>query len=478
MLQQGGQLCFAAMKLAHWPTLSLRVSRTLWPRNLKGLNPTSMTFSCTSSTMAKAREARPESSSTAKLDSGQTKQPEKQSRSDEQSDEVQLVPPKEELNIRGADLDAVMRVRSLTTALNLASKFTSDECLKALQNLANTRTRPVLLIEKLVHGVSKSVDEFDLKQLSDLLFCLSRLSFVDEALLPKVCAALITAKKEKNASPVLGSSISSLQRLRWKDPMLLDDLSVWIHKNLETFRNPTNFIYTLALMNHSPQNLDSLLPMVWKDVSSSSANPIEKLNFLWSIAVLNSETSKKILKDNLEEIFKPSFLEFFGSAPQMIPQWVKICNLHAASKFKNIKLTVPENLHSDVMKFSEKNDKTLLVSKTQDILFKDMDPQLYSTFVPTTMGFPIDLVCNLDNRRRAVPLNINSPSCTKVAVMVCSYHDTCQPTKEPLGFKRLEQRLLEQRNFKVVCLPYHVLSDGYSGTFEYFESSLKSIVRD
>lgn len=124
-----------------------------------------------------------------------------------------------------------------------------------------------------------------------------------------------------------------------------------------------------------------------------------------------------------------------------------------------------------------------------------------------------DLMCNLDDQMRAVPVNLNAPSCTRwdryknmffissftssqksfgmlcqnwskrrllnvsrVAVMIHSYHECCQPTKEPNGFRSLEMRLLE-RNLKVISLPYHILAGGHAKVYGYFESALKDVTK-
>jgi len=249
--------------------------------------------------------------------------------------------------------------------------------------------------------------------------------------------------------------------------------------NFNKFQNPSNFIYTLALQNHSPKNLDELLPLVWKDINDNMYGPVTTVNFLWSLSVLNSKSSKEILKNNVRELFKSNFWENLDHNPHMIPVWIKLCNLHGVSKSllnTTQKLSLPEDINNKIMEFSMKNEKVIMVSEVKEVLFKDMDNNLYSTFVPTTMGFSIDLMCNLDDQMRAVPVNLNAPSCTRVAVMIHSYHECCQPTKEPNGFRSLEMRLLE-RNVKVISLPYYILAGGHAKVYGYFESALKDVIQ-
>lgn len=52
-------------------------------------------------------------------------------------------------------------------------------------------------------------------------------------------------------------------------------------------------------------------------------------------------------------------------------------------------LSLPEDINNKIMEFSMKNEKVIMVSEVKEVLFKDMENNLYSTFVPTTMGFSI-----------------------------------------------------------------------------------------
>ncbi|KAJ1520666.1 hypothetical protein ONE63_003770 [Megalurothrips usitatus] len=377
MIQQQSKLCTGAMKLLQWPAFARSVSKSLWP-------------ACT-----RERVAIRHSSTVTHIQQTTEKEDGKTSNEGDASTQTQVQTKAsvkvEKYEPQRAVLDAVMKVKTLTEAMEISKTFNANQRLQTLKNLVVAKVRPLPLIQTLTRSLSTSTEELDLKQLSDVLFVMAKLHYMDADVLSKTCDAMRAKVKQSSTPAVLGSSIMSLRKLQWKDPDLLDECSSWIQANYRTFDNPTNFIYTLALQNHSPPNLDVLLETIWKDLESSKYGPQSVINFLWSINVLNCSFPNDRARKALDAFFQPKFLHNLNSNHINIPIWIQLWNLHAIAKasWGQTDFVVPDSVQNVIQKIVEKNSKAAMVSEVTQLLFKELNANLYSTQVPTQMGFPI-----------------------------------------------------------------------------------------
>lgn len=60
--------------------------------------------------------------------------------------------------------------------------------------------------------------------------------------------------------------------------------------------------------------------------------------------------------------------------------------------------------------------------------------------------------------------------------MIHSFHECCQPTKEPNGVRTFEMKLLSDE-FKVISVPYHILGGGCVQVHEYFDAILNKLLK-
>ncbi|XP_052127353.1 uncharacterized protein LOC113208540 [Frankliniella occidentalis] len=472
MIQQQSRLCLGAMKLVQWPSLGRSVSRILWPINAK--SHTSLQPYSKSATTAQVEKPTPDK--TEEIIKNKINEAPSQKASIKPTAAIGIVNKPETQFPTSKEVEAMMKVKALSSAIDICSTFNPQQRIQALKNLVAAQSRPLPLIQKLTEGISEAAPNLNVKELSDLLFVLAKLSYIHADLLSSVCEALKTKIKQNTNAAVIGSSISSLRNLQWKDPDLLDECSIWIQKNFNQFQNPTIFLYTLALQNHSPPNLEDLLKLIWKRMKNPP--PVELINLVWSINVLNSSFTEEETRKALSGFFNPKFLKSLGSGPESVPLWIKLWNLQAVAKslWGQAELEIPAVVKNKVSKTLVKSDKAAMISEATQLLFKDLDSNLYSTNVPSNMGFPIDFTFCINSSMTAVPLHVSTPDSIRLAVMIHSYHECCHPSKEPNGYRVFEMRLLEEE-YKVISVPYHILGGGYAQVHEFFESTLSTIAQ-
>ncbi|XP_034235306.1 uncharacterized protein LOC117641786 [Thrips palmi] len=458
MIQQQTKLCLGTMKMVPWPALLRGVSKALRPSFMNG-QVSILPYSCTS-TLAQIQT--PPANETEKNNDSLKVQ----------TSAADTTAPAEHLK----EVAVIMKVKEVASALELCANFNSHQRFEALRNFVAIKTRPLPLIQSITEGLITSADELDMKQLSDLLFLMGKLNYMNEDILSKTCEAIKTKLDKTKTAAVVGSSIASLRYFKWKDPELLDQFSIWIERNFEKFSNPSSFILTLALQNHSPPNLEELLKLTWSEwIEMRRCSPVDTVNFVWAVQALNSQFENEKMRQIINLFLENRFLRTLDSRPQSLPVWRKLCNLHAVAKSTSgltDTFAIPDDIKTLMSAKSQHKDQ--LVSEVLQLLFSDLDSNLYTRDVPSGMGFPIDILFCLDDKMKATQLHLSAGS--KIAVMIHSYHECCQPTKEPSGVRSFEMRLL-QEEFKVISVPYHILGGGYAQVHEYFDSVLNKLVK-
>lgn len=458
MIQQQTKLCFGTMKMVPWPTLVRGVSKALRPWLINGQVST-LPYSCTS-TLAQAQTSQP-SDTMKKKDPPKVENP-----------SVESTDPVKHLK----EVAVIMKVKEVASALELCANFNSQQRFEALKNFVAIKTRPLPLIQSITEGLIASAEELNMKELSDLLFLMGKLNYMNEDILSKTCDAIKGKLGQTQTAAVVGSSIASLRYFKWKDPELLDQFSIWIEKHFDLFSNPSSFVLTLALQNHSPPNLKELLELTWNEwIAMRRCSPVDTVNFVWAVQALNCQFENDKMRQLINLFLENRFLRSLDTRPQALPVWRKLCNLHAVAKSTSglsDTFAIPDDVKS--LMFTKNQHKEQLVSEVVQLLFNDLDSNLFSRDVPSGMGFPIDILFCLDDKMKATHLHLSAGS--KIAVMIHSFHECCQPTKEPNGVRTFEMRLLSEE-FKVISVPYHILGGGYAQVHEYFDSVLNKLVK-
>jgi hypothetical protein len=130
-----------------------------------------------------------------------------------------------------------------------------------MTTLTMRKRRSVSLLRSLAYNITANCEQLDLKQSADLLYSMCTLNFVDENLLTKICADVINElTTDVRKSSVIGSVVTSLGLLKYKNCEVLDTLSEWILDNSSMCRIQDVFslFVTLATVNHLPSNYEKL----------------------------------------------------------------------------------------------------------------------------------------------------------------------------------------------------------------------------
>lgn len=87
-----------------------------------------------------------------------------------------------------------------------------------LSTLGAKKKRSTSLMRSLAFNIGRCSDKLDIKQCSDILYALAVLNFPDEVLLEKVGVDLRSAIPTNNRPTVIGSILTSIGILRYRDP--------------------------------------------------------------------------------------------------------------------------------------------------------------------------------------------------------------------------------------------------------------------
>lgn len=87
-----------------------------------------------------------------------------------------------------------------------------------LSTLGAKKKRSTTLMRSLAFNIGRCTDKMNIKQCADVLYALAVLNFPDEVLLEKVSADLQTILATNERSSVIGSILTSIGILRFRDP--------------------------------------------------------------------------------------------------------------------------------------------------------------------------------------------------------------------------------------------------------------------
>lgn len=87
-----------------------------------------------------------------------------------------------------------------------------------LSTLGVKKKRSTTLMRSLAFNIGRCTDKMNIKQCADVLYALAVLNFPDEVLLEKVGADLQITLSTNERSSVIGSILTSIGILRYRDP--------------------------------------------------------------------------------------------------------------------------------------------------------------------------------------------------------------------------------------------------------------------
>ncbi|XP_025194838.1 FAST kinase domain-containing protein 4 isoform X2 [Melanaphis sacchari] len=361
-----------------------------------------------------------------------------------------------------SDLSTVLGITGDDEAAKLISSISLPQMVKVLSTIGAKKKRSTTLLRSLAFNIGRCSEKMDIKQCADVLYALAILNFPDEVLLEKVSADVRSNMSTTDRPSVIGSIVTSIGILRYRDPDLLDSLSTWLEKHIKECKQHIliSYLLTLAYVNYKPNNMDNII-QTFK--STKQFNDVGNLNtwldIIWSLVVL-----EKADNELLASVLSPDF----------------ISNL---MKLKG-PLLDPD---SEIFKLE------LVRSKDKQVLMKTLIDSLSIMFpsenfvktnFKTDLGFIIDAECALDSKLNPIPLDspkLKSSETHQIAFMLSGFHDMCRGChNEPNGISALNTRLVHSLGYKVLAVPYTELStrDSLVNNVQYLKESLKNLLSE
>ncbi|KAH8382043.1 hypothetical protein KR009_001560 [Drosophila setifemur] len=384
---------------------------------------------------------------------------------------------------RTDDLNTVLGVAGDDEAAKLIASISLPQMVKVMSTLAQRKRRSTPLLRSLAFNISSASETLDLKQSADVLYAMSTLNFQDSVLGAKVCADVQAAlPKNLDKSAVVGSIITSLGILRYRDLDILESLTQWLVKNSEICRpqDVSAYFLTSALLNFKSSQLEDVSNKLMKSiVREDFTKQSEWLSFVWSLTMLGL-----VEQSHLASVLGPDFLEQLkkDKAGVTATSKMRLLNLNSyaqllATDYKGPLLAADSPVYQVPMAHTKA--KQVLVNGMLDAL-KSLLPASnhVQTSVDSKMGFLIDALCHFDANKNPLPLDKENPKAIKVALMVIDFHDICHGShRSASGVTNLTFDLLEKSGYHVIPVPYNEFStsDKLLKRVQYLESKFKAI---
>ncbi|XP_017023677.1 FAST kinase domain-containing protein 4 [Drosophila kikkawai] len=384
---------------------------------------------------------------------------------------------------RTDDLNTVLGVAGDDEAAKLIASISLPQMVKVMSTLAQRKRRSTPLLRSLAFNISSAAETLDLKQSADVLYAMSTLNFQDSVLGAKVCADVQAAlPKNVERSAVVGSILTSLGILRYRDLDILESLTQWLLKNSEICRpqDLSAYFLTSALLNFKSSQLEDVSSKLVKSiVREDFTKQSEWLNFVWSLTMLGL-----VEPNHLASVLSAEFLEQLqkDKAGVTATSKMRLLNLNSYAQLLAVDYKGPL-LAADSPAFqvpiAHPKAKQVLVTGMLDAL-KSLLPASnhVQSLVDSKMGFLIDALCHFDANRNPLPLDKENPKAIRVALMVIDFHDICHGThRSASGVTNLTFDLLEKSGYHVIPVPYNEFStsDKLLKRVQYLEAKFKAI---
>ncbi|XP_046682412.1 FAST kinase domain-containing protein 4 [Homalodisca vitripennis] len=381
---------------------------------------------------------------------------------------------KEALDKINADLSTVLGVASDDQAAKLISNISLDQMIKVLSSLAAKKRRSTPLLRSLAYNISGSMEKLNIKQGADALYALASLSFHNEMLVEKICLDLWDCLRSNKKRAVVGSIITSLGLLRYKNLEILDLLSEWVEKHIDVCvsQDLISLVMTLAVVHHIPENQEALFPLILDRLQASGVpNPQDWLDFVWALNVLKKETP-----DLVASVLSPEFLDkirTINTGVLPVPTKLKLLNINGVAQLRLIDYKGPLlDLTSKEWKFDilRSKEKQTLVTTVQETLLYMLPSAMYlGTNMNIDMGFLIAGECIVNSKMTPLPLfdknntpidrsSHNVQKGIKVAFVALDYHDMTRGQRDLTGINVLCTDLIRLKGYKVATIDFLEIS--------------------
>jgi len=398
---------------------------------------------------------------------------------------------KENSKVKGnlfSDLSTVLGITGDDEAAKLISSISLSQMVKVLSTLGAKKKRSTTLMRSLAFNIGRSSEKMDIKQCADILYALAVLNFPDEVLLEKVGADLRSTLTKNDRPSVVGSILTSIGILRYRDPDLLESLSSWLEKHMNECKQHIliSYVLTLAYVNYKPVNMDNIIQKFKNIKQFKDVNNLNTwLDVIWSLVVL-----EKVDNEHLESVLSADFVSNImavnGNRSNKIIS-IKLLNINGYA------MTKPQYKGPLLDSSSEIFNVELVKSKDKHVLMTSMMDALLTMFpsanfvrtdINTNLGFFVDADCVLDSKLNPIPIDspkVKNPETHLVAFMLSGFHDMCRGChNEPNGIAVLNTRLANSLGYKVLSVPYTEMGtrDTLVARVQYLKESLKNLLNE
>lgn len=198
---------------------------------------------------------------------------------------------------KSAELEMILSVAGDDEASQIVQTLSLPQKVKVLSSLARKKTRSPYVLKSLASSIISNNANLNIKECSDILYAMISLNFIDTMLLerikPDICVGLT---KNLDRVAVVGSIVTSLGLMKYKDATLLDNLSQFMVEkhNLCRPKDLASLILTLALVNYRPQNIADIASKLIPKISQTDLSPTEWLDYVWALCILESYQSSHL----------------------------------------------------------------------------------------------------------------------------------------------------------------------------------------
>lgn len=226
------------------------------------------------------------------------------------TDDITTVSHKEQQ--KSAELEMVLSIAGDDEASKIIESLPLSQKVRVFSSLARKKSRSIPVLKTLAYTISAYSGKLNLKECSDLLFSMVTLNFVDEMLLSRISIDINEKlAKNRDKTAVVGSIVTSIGFLKYKEPVLLDNLVKWIIDRQELCRpkDLSSLIMTLALVNHRSKVVSDATAKILPKINRDDLSCNEWLDFVWALSLL------EIHQPNyLESVLRYVFSPFNGSS--------------------------------------------------------------------------------------------------------------------------------------------------------------------
>ena len=271
-----------------------------------------------------------------------------------------------------------------------AENMTPAELTSILSKLGEKRRRSIPLLKSVSFHLSKNSSDLNIKEISDCLFAINRLSFRDRTLIEAVLRGLGSSLDRVEKPAPVRSLLTSLGLLKYSDPDLMDRICRWMDekKDILEDKDLVTFLLTSAALNYIPRDSDSLFRLIEERIRAESVRNHEIwLDVVWSLCVLGKHT-----KGHLQSVLNPDFYERFLEAGKNRTTSTSIGSL---VKILNVNAVMNGDLHEDPLladlKLPQSADKAEL-NKTALAAFASLAsaPAYAAYSINSKMGFAVE----------------------------------------------------------------------------------------